>query len=222
MDIPEKATRAELTIRRSKFIADLITVPNRRTAEEAIQFRRAEHPNADHVVYAYITGDSRSEVSGMSDDGEPRGTAGRPVHEILKGSGLTNTIITVVRYFGGTKLGTGGLVRAYGDAARAALEQVTRIPYRILKDYRMVVPYDLYQAVRQILTDNGGEILKEQFLEQVYVVVSLEERLVGVLNGDLKDVSRGTLQLTPVDQELQGTDAPSMFHVKHTRGTVKD
>src|SRR5574344_183749 len=83
---------------------------------------KIQYADATHVVHAFVTG-TFGEVNGMSDDGEPAGTAGRPVLEVLKGSNITNVLLTVTRYFGGTLLGTGGLVKAYGDCAKLAIEQ---------------------------------------------------------------------------------------------------
>src|ERR671921_1142335 len=87
---------------------------------------RAEMPDAAHHVYAYIVGHGATTTLGMSDDGEPSGTAGRPVMAVLKGSGLGDVALVITRYFGGTLLGTGGLVRAYGDAAKAVLAILPR------------------------------------------------------------------------------------------------
>jgi uncharacterized YigZ family protein len=195
MDRPADSARTEIIVRRSRFIADLTPVEDRSAAERTIDTRREEHPQASHVVYAFHTGGSHSEISGMSDDGEPRGTAGRPVLEILKGSNLTNTLITVVRYFGGTKLGTGGLVRAYGDAARAAIALVNRVPYRLLQEYRVVVSYELYQPVHTLLVEAGGEVEEERFTDQVEIRVFLPTDAAAKTNTQLQNVSRGTVRI---------------------------
>ncbi|HSG29611.1 MAG TPA: YigZ family protein, partial [Candidatus Krumholzibacterium sp.] len=120
--IPEGRFECEMTVRNSKFIGLGVPVSDPEEAREIIRDTRETHPGCSHVVYAFITGGARTEVSGMSDDGEPKGTAGRPVMEILKGSGIVDVLLMVVRYFGGTKLGTGGLVKAYGDCAREVVE----------------------------------------------------------------------------------------------------
>src|SRR6056297_2586324 len=118
MKQPAGAARFELEVKRSRFIAEIQSCTDRRTAERHIDQQRANHPHAAHVVYAFSLGERNSQQFGMSDDGEPKGTAGRPALEVLKGSGVTDCVLTIVRYFGGTKLGTGGLVHAYGDAAK--------------------------------------------------------------------------------------------------------
>src|SRR5918912_1103095 len=100
--------------------------PNLVPAERARAEIRVEMPDAAHHVYAYIVGHGATTNLGMSDDGEPSGTAGRPVMAVLRGSGLGDVALVVTRYFGGTLLGTGGLVHAYGDAARAVLAALPR------------------------------------------------------------------------------------------------
>lgn len=197
MDIPAASVCTELEVRRSRFIATLTPVEDRDSAEDEIDRRRREHPHANHIVYAFIVGAPKSTVSGMSDDGEPKGTAGRPVMEILKGSNLTNAALTVVRYFGGTKLGTGGLVRAYSDAARAALALADRVPHRVLSEYFLHIPYEIHQPVMTILTEAGAEIRRERYHECVTVQIALEAENAKRVDQALADVSRGTLVLSP-------------------------
>nr|NLD40786.1 YigZ family protein [Actinomycetales bacterium] len=121
-------TTHELEIRRSRFICTLSRVDSEEEARAAIAAVRAEFPDARHHCSAYIVevpGAQTTERS--SDDGEPSGTAGRPMLDVLRGSGLTNAAAVVTRYFGGVKLGTGGLVRAYSDSVAEALEGVPRV-----------------------------------------------------------------------------------------------
>src|SRR5574344_402051 len=107
MNILSKYTVSEQNIKGSRFLSEL--------------FSCSTHKDATHVVHAFIIGDN-AEISGISDDGEPSGTAGRPILDILRGNGTTNLILTVTRWFGGTLLGTGGLVKAYGSSAKQVLE----------------------------------------------------------------------------------------------------
>src|SRR5690554_2814069 len=115
MRIPISPASAEIEIKRSRFIAIVEPVTDTETMKTLISATRAQHPQANHVVHAAIMGEQGSQFS-YSDDHEPKNTAGRPVLEILKGSDITNILLMVVRYFGGTLLGTGGLVKAYGNA----------------------------------------------------------------------------------------------------------
>ncbi len=114
---------ADIEIRKSRFIALAIPVADREAAMAVVQSLRAQHPTATHVCWALLAGGQ----SGMSDDGEPSGTAGRPILEVLRHHDLDGVLAAVVRYYGGIKLGAGGLVRAYTDAIAAALKQAERV-----------------------------------------------------------------------------------------------
>lgn len=119
--IPAQTHRINTAVSNSRFIT---TIGRVNTVEEAKSFLaaiRSEMPDANHHVYAYRVGFGNSVIESMSDDGEPSGTSGPPVMAVLRGSGIGDVVVVVTRYFGGTKLGTGGLVRAYGDAAREGL-----------------------------------------------------------------------------------------------------
>ena len=116
MNVPLEEATAELNVKNSRFISEVFPVSSQADAREKLHELKKKYSDATHVVHAFVVGAS-GEVNGMSDDGEPSGTAGRPVLDVLKGSGLTNILLTVTRYFGGTLLGTGGLVHAYSDSA---------------------------------------------------------------------------------------------------------
>ncbi len=160
--VPTGSAAAEIEIRKSRFLAAAACAPEEGAAREHIDSQAREHPHASHVVYAFVLGPS-GDIFGMSDAGEPKGTAGRPILEVLKGSGITNVVLTVVRYFGGTKLGTGGLVRAYTQAAQACLE---RLPTEVMTPrtaFRVSCPYDSYERVRRILDEAQATIDSEEF-----------------------------------------------------------
>lgn len=123
--IPEAA--AELTVKKSVFRAEVFYTDNAQEAKETVKRQKDQYRDARHVVHAFVIGESGA-VLGCSDDGEPAGTAGQPVLAVLKGSGITNILVTVTRWFGGTLLGTGGLVKAYSTAAKEALAKVHTEP----------------------------------------------------------------------------------------------
>jgi len=139
----------EETIKGSRFLSELIPCSSQAEAREILKQQKEKYSDATHVVHAFITGKG-AEVMGMSDDGEPSGTAGRPVLDVLKGSGATNLILTVTRWFGGTLLGTGGLVKAYGNGAKgviqAALDQnafeelIEKTDFEFHTDYSLLKP----------------------------------------------------------------------------------
>lgn len=123
--IPEAA--AELTVKKSVFRAEVFYTDNAQEAKETVKRQKDQYRDARHVAHAFVIGESGA-VLGCSDDGEPAGTAGQPVLAVLKGSGITNILVTVTRWFGGTLLGTGGLVKAYSTAAKEALAKVHTEP----------------------------------------------------------------------------------------------
>jgi uncharacterized YigZ family protein len=188
---PASEARAEIEVKKSRFIG---TVRLARTVEEArdlVRWEKALHPDARHVVYAFLLGGPKSETAGMSDDGEPKGTAGRPVLEVLRGAGVRNALITVTRYFGGTKLGTGGLVRAYTECARAVLRglPVTRCAAR--QAFTLTLPYEYYEPVRRLLDARMAEVGEELFGETVSLRGTVEEGSAEELGGEIRDLTRG-------------------------------
>ena len=140
----------ELTEKKSRFIA---TISPCKTEEEATAFLnslRSRYWDARHNVYAYILRDGTAR---FSDDGEPHGTAGKPVLDVLSGSGLTDVIIVVTRYFGGILLGTGGLVRAYSASAKQTVDSVQRVEMCPCMSCEIVCPYPDHQRLVALITD---------------------------------------------------------------------
>ena len=124
---PIAAAVTEITVKKSVFRAEVFYTDNAQEAKETVKRQKDQYRDARHVVHAFVIGESGA-VLGCSDDGEPTGTAGQPVLAVLKGSGITNILVTVTRWFGGTLLGTGGLVKAYSTAAKEALAKVHTEP----------------------------------------------------------------------------------------------
>lgn len=141
------AVHAEIEIRKSRFIAYAIPVPDRDAAMREIEALRAEHRAATHVCWALMAGGH----SGMSDDGEPSGTAGRPILEVLRHHELDGVLAAVVRYYGGIKLGTGGLMRAYTDAIAVALKEAQRVEHIPESELKIEVDYADEARVRRWL-----------------------------------------------------------------------
>ena len=130
VSIPEASAPiavAEITVKKSVFRAEVFYTDNAQEAKETVKRQKDQYRDARHVVHAFVIGESGA-VLGCSDDGEPAGTAGQPVLAVLKGSGITNILVTVTRWFGGTLLGTGGLVKAYSTVAKEALAKVHTEP----------------------------------------------------------------------------------------------
>jgi len=137
----------------------------------------------------------------MSDDGEPHGTAGRPALDVLKGSDITNCLVTVVRYFGGTKLGTGGLVRAYAGATREVLAGVPVEELVEKRRFSVSVPYELYEPVRKVLLEAAAEIENEEFTEIVRVEGKLPADAAASCSETLREATSGAVSLDVADGE---------------------
>lgn len=194
--VPRTGAEVTLTIKGSRFIAQAQPASTPGESRAAIEAVKAAHPDAAHVVYAFRVGGHASEEYGMSDAGEPKGTAGRPTLEVLKGSAVADVVLTTVRYFGGTKLGTGGLVRAYTEAAQAVLE---KLPTRLLVAQvaaRLTVTYEYLDPVQHTLSEHGAELLEEEYAERVAVRFRVEAARFDALASALQNVSRGTLVVT--------------------------
>jgi uncharacterized YigZ family protein len=145
---------SDLTIKKSRFIGCVQAVPDRAAAQAIVAKLREEHPGAAHVCWALLAGGQ----SAANDDGEPGGTAGRPMLEVLRRQDLDGVLATVVRYFGGVKLGAGGLVRAYTDAVAQALLGAQKLPKRKWIAMRCTVPYALEGLVRRELQAAGAQL----------------------------------------------------------------
>lgn len=151
-----------LVVKNSRFVAEVLTAMSQEEARTLLAKQRASYPDASHVVHALAIGPTAG-VLGCSDDGEPPGTAGRPVLEVLKGSGLTNVLLTVTRWFGGTKLGTGGLVKAYGDAAKGVLETATTREIVPMAHLGFTLPYPILEPGKRLLRDHAFVIQEESY-----------------------------------------------------------
>ncbi|MCA9906267.1 MAG: YigZ family protein, partial [Anaerolineae bacterium] len=191
---PAATFRTEHVVARSRFIATITLVESVEQARAFLTSIQNEMPDASHHVYAYVVGHGSSVIEGMSDAGEPSGSAGPPVMAVLRGSKLGDTLIVVTRYFGGTKLGVGGLVRAYSDAARAALLGVTieeRIPrVRLTVD----ATYALYERIVRLVQSQEGNIEATDFTADVHLTLVLPLRNLDLFQSELRELSAGRIQ----------------------------
>ena len=166
MKVLVKNASSETVIKNSRFISEAFVVTSQAMAREIIHEQKNRYSDATHVCHAFIVG-PKCETSGMSDDGEPSGTAGRPMLDVLKGSGVTNILITVTRYFGGTLLGTGGLVHAYSGAVKSVLENCETEELVEKSSFSFSSDYSSYEAVKRIFPDFHISSLKEDYSTQV-------------------------------------------------------
>lgn len=194
--IPAETARTELVVVNSRFVS---TIGRASSVDEARLFLsrvRDDMPDANHHVYAYRIGFGSSVIDGMSDAGEPSGTAGPPVLAVLRGADIGDTVLVVSRFFGGTKLGTGGLVRAYSDAARQALASL-KTELKIEKQrLGLELPYPLYEQVARLVHEHNGVLEDETFGADVMLMALFPLRDVPPFTTALADLSAG--RVTPI------------------------
>lgn len=200
MLVLEESVQFELNVKNSRFLAEAFIVGNAEAARERLREQKERFSDASHVVHAFVVG-PEGNVMGCSDDGEPSGTSGRPVLEVLKGSGVTNVILTVTRWFGGTKLGTGGLVKAYTESAQGVVALMRTHELVAMSRFGMEVQYGLYEQSKKLLAAHGAEIQAEEFGEGVSMSGRLRESEVEPLSVQLRDLSRGRILLRTEKEE---------------------
>ena len=196
--IPAAETRTEIRVSNSRFIATIAHTPTVDAAKEFIVRMRSEFADATHNVFAYVVGYGATTTLGMSDDGEPGGTAGRPALAVLRGSGLGDAAVVVTRYFGGTLLGTGGLVRAYGDAVRAVLEVLPRSEKIEKRRLMLTIPYTAYELVKRLVATQHGEIQNEDFAVAVTLTLSFAVEDVAPFGAALNELTAGQAEMIEV------------------------
>lgn len=199
--IPAETTRVEIVVVNSRFIA---TIAESRTADQARAFIdgvRHEFHDATHNVYAFRAGYGGSVTEGMSDDGEPPGTAGRPALSVLRGADLGDVVLVITRYFGGTKLGTGGLVRAYTEAAQAALEALPRAERVDYREGLLAIPYSLYERVKLLAAAHMGQIESEEFAGDVTLTLRFPADECAAFDAALAELSAGQIEVLWVEAE---------------------
>lgn len=179
----------ELIVKKSRFIACVEPVSGREQAQQRVAQLKAEHPDARHVCWALLAGGQ----SAANDDGEPGGTAGRPMLEVLRHQDLQGVLATVVRYFGGVKLGAGGLVRAYTDAVAQALLTAEKVPVVKRRQMACSLPYALEGLVRRELELTQAELLSVAHGSVVTLQFALPEPQAAALVQRLGDSGRGQL-----------------------------
>ncbi len=180
---------SDLLIRKSRFIGCVQPVPDRATAQAVVAGLRAAHPGAAHVCWALLAGGQ----SAAHDDGEPGGTAGRPMLEVLRRQDLDGVLATVVRYFGGVKLGAGGLVRAYTDAVAQALLAADKVALYRTITLRCSVPYALEGWLRRELQAAGAALLDARHASAVTLTFSITDALAAGLRQRINDAGQGAV-----------------------------
>lgn len=191
--VPAKEIRREIVIGGSRFIATLAPAFSVDEAKAFIARIKEEFRDATHNVPAFLIGGGNSVIAHASDDGEPSGTAGKPALAVLRGSDLGDAALVVTRYFGGTKLGTGGLVRAYTQAAQAVVSAAPRARKAEVHIALLAAPYPLLERIRLLVAARGGEILDEAFAADVTMTLRFPVGLFDAFQAGLQELSAGQL-----------------------------
>jgi uncharacterized YigZ family protein len=208
-DIPAEEVQVNHTAANSRFIARLAPVFDVAEARAYLDTIRNKFPDASHHVPAYIIGGGKTIIEYCSDDGEPSGTAGRPVLAVLRGSSMGNVILVVTRYFGGTLLGKGGLVKAYTESAQLAVKSVSRARKQLFFIAEMTLPYNKLDQIRSLVASRHGKIKSEDFSEVVRMVMMIPGDGFSSFEATIRELSAGKINpvvissadiLVPVDK----------------------
>ena len=198
MEILKTYIKYEETIKGSRFLSELFPCDSQAGAREIVKKQKAKYADATHVVHAFVIGPG-AEVMGMSDDGEPSGTAGRPALDVLRGRACTNTVLTITRWFGGTLLGTGGLVKAYGNGAKgvlAAADEAGLFEDLVAKkSFTFTTDYSLYKLIKNNMEAFHISGLTEDFGTEITIQGEIHESEYQVFISKLLDISNGRIQV---------------------------
>lgn len=197
--IPAETTEFSEEIKRSRFITYLQATTGIEQARAFWQQVKQQHPNARHHCWAAVAGrPNDSQQLGFSDDGEPSGTAGKPMLNVLLGSGIGEISAVVVRYYGGIQLGTGGLVRAYGNGVQQALKNLPTLEKIERQGFGLSCDYEQINLVQQLIKLHQVEIWSQQFTQTIELQLGISEEQFAEFSKALNDRSGGSLKLIPL------------------------
>ena len=194
--IPADSISVEQELKRSRFIATIGRAPAKQQADAFIRMVRSTYPDANHHCWAYVAGNPFKTVQmGMSDDGEPQGTAGKPMLSILQHSKIGEIVAVVTRFFGGIKLGTGGLVRAYSSSVQLALQKLPLAEYVALTSARITLPYPLEDRLRRLLKKMKIDIIDVNYKDHVVLSIEIPENLSKEMEEQIGNQTMGQAKL---------------------------
>jgi len=196
-----RESHTEIKVKGSRFIGETFLVDDVPLALERLETVRKREYSATHHCYAYIVGLGIERLFKYSDDGEPSGTAGKPIFDVVEGAGVTDILCVVTRYFGGTKLGTGGLARAYSDAARAAMEQAGLEQKFLCSRFRFELAFSLYDRWQRELHELGATVEASDFSDKVNMRVTIRNSLVDRLVESFARLTAGKGKVEPLAQD---------------------
>ena len=198
----KKDAFAEIEIKKSKFIAHIAEIKSEDEAETFIKQTRKKYYDATHNCSAYILNSDRG-IRHSSDDGEPSGTAGKPILDVISGAGLSDIIVVVTRYFGGTELGTGGLVRAYSGAAAEVLKNAAVVEITEARLMEFIIDYGLLPKLQHLCMELGIIIYETEYLEKVKISVLITEDNLGRFFKEVTEMTAGAITEASVVREEQ-------------------
>lgn len=197
--VPLTEIRREFSVSNSRFISTLAPAFSIDEARAFMSRIKHEFADATHNVPVYIIGGGNTVTEYFSDDGEPVGTSGRPALAVLRGSGLGDVALVITRYFGGTLLGTGGLVKAYTEAAQLVVNAVgrgQRVPVHVVM---IAIPYNLLERMRLVIPRHQGQMLGEDFGADITLTVNLPVDAFAAFQTDLRELSAGKIQAEVIE-----------------------
>jgi uncharacterized YigZ family protein len=192
--VPAANVRSELIVLNSRFIASAAPAFTVEQARSFMDQIRSEFPDATHNVPAFLIGFGPATIAHCSDAGEPAGTAGKPILAVLRGSGLGDIVVVVTRYFGGTKLGTGGLVRAYSQSVQNVLSIMPRAVKRAAHLIMLNIPYPYFERIRLLAARHQGFIIDETFAGEVTLSIRFPVEAYEPFRQALAELSSGSLE----------------------------
>lgn len=181
MNCVQSKVEIEDIIKKSRFISMLISCQTENDALQQLSYQYQQHPNSSHIVYAYRIKSTTKIITRFNDAGEPSGTAGKPIFLHLEGKDLINLICIVVRYYGGIKLGAGGLTRAYGNMAKKAIAASSISEFIEYTEFKLALEYNQLQKFEYHLAKLKGVIINQVFSENINLVIKIPEKNLNLL-----------------------------------------
>ena len=189
---------AQFVVKKSVFIGYASPANTEEDTKAFIAKIKAHHSNATHNVSAYVINDGRNFAVRYDDDGEPKGSAGKPILKVIQNKGLSNVVVVVTRYFGGIKLGYGGLIKAYSDAASLAIENAGTVGVYETERFEITFPYSLFHTVKETVEKAGGRVVGEEYGGLVKFIVETRKGEAEPLMELLTEKTRGRARLRPL------------------------
>ena len=196
----EKLATAEFVEKKSRFIGYIKPATTEEEAVDFINQIKSKHYDARHNVYAYMI--KQGNIARYCDDGEPQGTAGIPILDVLKKNGLTDTAVVITRYFGGILLGGGGLVRAYSHTASLSVKAASVIQMLPCYDLKIVCDYSIYGKISTLILENNGKIDGTEFLENILIKFHMDLENFKIFEKNLTEVSSGKIICEKINENF--------------------